>query len=164
MSKWSAEYEAQRNVAVDYLSIGSGGGIDRLLEHRADFSCTDLRLTAEQQRLADESGGLVQIPILLTAVAPVYHLEGIDKRLRFSGAVMADLFLGRVRMWNDPALRALNPGVDLPHREITVLHRADLSGTTTVFTSYLSRVSDDWRQSVGSGASVQWPVGIGAKG
>ena len=164
MSKWSAVYEARFQVPVDYQSIGSGAGIAQLLEGQTDFACTDLPLTAEQERRADDAGGVVQIPVLLTAVVPVYRLEGMDKPLHFSGPVLADIFLGRIRKWNDPALRALNRGIDLPDRQIVALHRGDASGTTALFTGYLARVSDDWRRTVGSGTVVQWPVGIGSKG
>jgi phosphate transport system substrate-binding protein len=164
MSRWAAEYHARFQVAVNYQSIGSGKGIGNLLERNTDFACTDLPLSGDQLRRAKEAGGVVQIPFLLTAVVPVYHLDGLAEPLRFSGPVLADIFLGRIRKWSDPALRVLNPGVDLPDRDIVVLRPADASGNTQLFTSYLSRVSDAWRRKVGSGTEVKWPVGISPRG
>jgi phosphate transport system substrate-binding protein len=164
MSKWAQVYAERLPVAVGYQSIGSRAGVDNLLERTTDFACTDLPLSADHLRRVNEAGGVVQIPVFLTAVVVVYQVQGIAKPLRFSGPVLADLFLGRIRNWNDPALRALNPGVHLPERPIVVLRRSDPSATTWAFTSYLSRASEQWRRTVGSGTEVKWPVGVGNKG
>jgi phosphate transport system substrate-binding protein len=162
--KWVKGYQARSAVAVDYAATGSGLGIEGLLDSRTDFACTELPLSADQLQRVDEVGGVVQIPILVTAVVPVYRLEGTSKPLRFSGSVLADIFLGRIRKWNDPALRALNAGVELPERPIVVLRRDDASATTWLFTRYLSRVSKRWQRAVGSGTAVNWPVGSGSRG
>jgi len=164
MQNWFEAYKSQFGGELEYQSKGSATGITDFLELKLDFACTDYPLRAEQLNRANEVGGVVQIPILLTAVVPVYHLEGVTSPIRFSGPVLADVYLGRIRKWNDASLRALNPDIKLPDREITALHRADASATTAVFTSYLCRVSEDWRRAVGSGMIVSWPRGKGGLG
>src|SRR5262249_5599978 len=142
-----------------------GAGIQQLMSQTLDFCCTDVPLAAEQLKKAKESGGdLLYVPLALGGIVPVYNLPNLEKPLRFSGSVLADIYLGDIKKWNDPALIELNPGVSLPDREIIVVHRADSSGSTYIFTDFLSKVSKKWRAQMGAASSVEWPVGVGAKG
>ncbi len=164
MSKWAAEYDKAKGVEVNYQSIGSGG-IQQMTTKTADFGSTDGPMNEEQLEKARETGGeVVHIPLAMGAVVPIYNLEGVKQPLRFSGSVLADIFLGKIKKWNDPALKHLNPEVALPDKEITVVHRSDGSGTTYVWVDYLAKVSPEWKKKVGVGSIVQWPVGEGAKG
>jgi phosphate transport system substrate-binding protein len=165
MSKWTSEYEKAKGVQVNYQAIGSGGGIQQMTAKTFDFGCTDAPMNEEQlQKCRASGGGVVHIPLVMGAVAITYNLDEVKEPLRFSGPVLADIFLGNVKRWNDKALKALNPGADLPDKDIVVVHRSDGSGTTYVFVEYLSKVSPAWKEKVGLGTSVNWPVGIGQKG
>lgn len=168
MDKWVDVYErGQREVEINYQGTGSAAGIRELIDGAVDFACTDVFLDPDQLREARDSklgGDIVQVPLVLGAIVPAYNLPGIDRPLRFTGEVLADIFLGRIRTWNDSALVALNPGVPLPALDISVVHRSEGSGSTFVFSEYLSKVSPEWRSRVGVGAAISWPVGIGELG
>ncbi|MCS6829258.1 MAG: phosphate ABC transporter substrate-binding protein PstS [Armatimonadota bacterium] len=162
MSRWSSEYEKLTGVQVNYQSIGSGGGIQQFKEGTIDFGATDVAVTAEEQK--DFTRQFVQFPVVAGTVAVVYNLPGVTQNLQLSPEVLADIFLGKIKKWNDRRLAELNPGVNLPDQDIVVVHRSDGSGTTYIFTDYLSTVSTEWQQRVGRGKSVSWPVGVGGKG
>ena len=161
VSRWSADYNTATGNKINYQSIGSGGGIAQIKAGTVDFGSTDKPLPSEE--LA--ASGLGQFPSAIGGVVPVFNLQGIDPgALRLTGPLLADIFLGKITTWNDPAIAALNPGVDLPSAKISIVHRSDGSGTTFNFSNYLSKVSPDWKQKVGEGTSVQWPSGVGGKG
>jgi phosphate ABC transporter phosphate-binding protein len=165
MSKWASEYEKAKGVQVNYQSIGSGGGIQQMTARTVDFGCTDSPMNEEQLQKCREAGGeAVHVPLVLGAVVPTYNLEGVEKPLRFTGPVLADIYLGNIKKWNDPALRQLNPGVVLPDKEVVVVHRSEGSGTTYIWVDYLAKVSPGWNKKVGVGTSVNWPTGVGQKG
>ena len=160
--KWAAEYmRMHADVRINYQGIGSGGGIKQISERTVDFGATDGPMTDEQLAKAP---GILHVPMTLGAVVPIYNLPNPAKPLIFTGPVLADLFLGRIRKWNDPRLVELNPDAKLPDLPVTVVHRSDGSGTTYVFTDYLSKVSKDWAAGPGRSTTVNWPVGRGAKG
>ncbi len=165
MSKWASEYEKARGVQVNYQSIGSGGGIQQMTGKTFDFGCTDGPMNDEQLHKAGEVGGdVVHIPLVLGAVVPAYNLAEVKEPLTFSGPVLADIYLGKIRKWNDRALQDLNPKVRLPALDIGVVHRSDGSGTTYIWADYLAKVSAEWGKRVGVATSVDWPCGEGAKG
>jgi phosphate transport system substrate-binding protein len=160
-SKWFSEYQkANPDVQINYQSIGSGGGIRQFQEGTVDFGASDAPMTDEQ--LA-KSPGVLHVPTVLGAVVLTYSLPGVSA-LRLDGPVVADIFLGKVTKWNDERIAAQNPGVKLPDDAILVVHRSDGSGTSAIFTDYLTKVSPDWASKVGKGAAVNWPVGLGGKG
>jgi len=162
-SKWIQEYKKLKpNVNIDYQSIGSSGGINNILNETVDFAGSDAPMTDEQ--LAKARGPILHIPTVAGAVVITYNLEGVNKPLQLSPEVVAEIFLGNVTKWNDSKIASLNPNIKLPDKNIVVVHRSDGSGTTNIFTDYLSKVSPTWKEKVGKGTSVQWPVGIGAKG
>ncbi|NIJ78074.1 phosphate transport system substrate-binding protein [Xanthomonas campestris] len=161
VSKWSADYNAATGNKVNYQSIGSGGGIAQIKAGTVDFGSTDKPLDSVELQQA----GLGQFPSAIGGVVPVVNLEGIAPgKLRLTGALLGDIFLGKVTMWNDAAIVAANPGVTLPATKINLVHRSDGSGTTFNFSNYLSKVSPEWKSKVGEGTSVQWPGGVGGKG
>ncbi|NUS38394.1 MAG: phosphate ABC transporter substrate-binding protein PstS [Lysobacter sp.] len=161
LSKWSDTYHAQTGHKVNYQSIGSGGGIAQIKAGTVDFGSSDKPLDGAELAAA----GLGQFPDAIGGVVPVVNLQGIAPgKLRLTGPVLADIYLGRITTWNDPKIAALNPGVALPVGKINVVHRSDGSGTTFNFADYLSKVSPDWKAKVGAGTSVDWPAGIGGKG
>jgi phosphate transport system substrate-binding protein len=161
--KWFSEYHnAHSDVKINYQSIGSGGGIQQLTAGTVDFGASDGPMTDEQ--LAKVSGKVFHIPTVLGAVVPTYNITGITSELKFSGDVLADIYLGNIKKWNDPRLAKSNPGVKFPDEEIVVVHRTDGSGTTYIFTDFLSKVSPAWKDKVGKGTSVNWPAGLGGKG
>ena len=161
MSKWSADYNAATGKKVNYQSIGSGGGIAQIKAKTVDFGSSDAPLKPEELAAA----GLAQFPSVIGGVVPVVNVAGVAPgALKLDGPTLANIFQGKVKTWNDPAIAALNPGVTLPNQKITVVHRSDGSGTTFNFVNYLSKVSPEWKSKVGEGTSVQWPVGIGGKG
>src|SRR5207342_3621802 len=161
MSKWSAEYAKTTGKKVNYQSIGSGGGIAQIKAATVDFGSSDAPLKPEE--LAQF--GLGQFPSVIGGVVPVVHVPGIAAgKIRFTGPLLANIFLGKVTMWNDPAIVAINPGLTLPATKITVVHRSDGSGTTFNFANYLAKVSPEWKASVGEGTAVKWPTGLGGKG
>jgi phosphate transport system substrate-binding protein len=161
--KWLSEYgKANPDVRIDYQSIGSGGGIKQIKEQTVDFGATDAPMKDEDIKSAP--GELIHIPTVLGAVVITYNLQGVSQPLRFSPDVIADIFLGKLKRWDDPRIGADNPGAQLPAADITVVHRSDGSGTSAVFTDYLQKVSPEWKEKVGSGTSPNWPVGLGGKG
>jgi len=161
--KWLSEYgNLHPNLKMDYQSIGSGGGIKQIKEQTVDFGASDAPMSDEDLKSAP--GEIVHIPTVLGAVVITYNLEGMKQPLRFSPEVIADIFLGKIKKWNDPKIAADNAGVTLPSNDITVVHRSDGSGTSAVFTDYLSKVSAEWKEKVGAGVSPSWPTGIGGKG
>ena len=161
-SKWFADYATATGVRINYQSIGSGGGIRQLSEGTVDFGASDSPMKDEE--IAKAKGPVMHFPTVLGAVVVVYNLPGVATGLKLSGALVADIFAGRVTKWNDPKLRALNPGVNLPNTDVLVVHRSDGSGTTFVFTDYLTTVSPAWASGPGRGKEVAWPVGLGGKG
>jgi phosphate transport system substrate-binding protein len=161
MTKWSADYRAATKVQVNYQSIGSGGGIAQIKAGTVDFGASDAPMKPDD--LAKY--GLGQFPTVIGGVVPVVNIPGVAAgKIRFTGPLLADLFLGKIKTWNDPAIAAANPGLTLPATKVTIVHRADGSGTTFNFVNYLSKVSPAWKTAVGEGTTVKWPAGIGGKG
>lgn len=161
-SKWFSEYnKLHPNIQINYQPIGSGGGIRQLTSQTVFFGASDGPMTDEQLKAAP--GSILHFPTVLGAVVPVFNLAGITD-LKFSGPVLADIYLGKIKKWNAPAIAKLNPGVKLPATDIAVAHRSDGSGTTYIWVDYLSKVSPEFKEKVGVNASVNWPVGIGGKG
>ncbi len=166
-SKWFDEYHKQHsNLQINYQSIGSGGGIKQVTEGTVDFGATDGPMNDDQLKVFhDKHGfGLLHFPTVLGAAVPTYNIPGVDAALNFTPDALAGIFLGKITKWNDPAIAGANKGVKLPAEDIVVVHRADGSGTTYIWTDYLSGVSDEWKTKVGKGTSVNWPVGLGGKG
>ena len=162
-SKWLSEYnKLHPDIQFNYQSIGSGGGIRQVLAGTVDFGATDGPMTDEQ--LAQAKTKILHIPTVLGADVPAYNIPGVTEELKFTPELLANIFLGKITSWNDAALAKANPGVNLPNQPIIVIHRSDGSGTTYIFTDYLSKVSTDWKNQVGKGTSVKWPVGLGGKG
>ncbi len=162
-SKWFSDYnKLHPNVRINYQPIGSGGGIRQLSSQTVFFGATDGPMTEEQLKLAPAP--ILHFPTVLGGVVPVYNVPNVSAELRFSGATLADIFLGKVTRWNDPQLAKTNPGVALPNTDIVVVHRSDGSGTNYIFCDFLSKVSPAFQQKVGVATSVQWPVGVGGKG
>jgi phosphate transport system substrate-binding protein len=160
-AKWAEAYKQKTGASMNYQSIGSGAGIAQIKARTVDFGASDMPLKAED--LA--SAGLVQFPAIIGGVVPIVNLEGVAPgQLRFSGALLADIYLGKVKAWNDKAIADLNPGVRLPADPITVVRRSDGSGTSFLWTDYLSKASPEWKQKVGAGTAVAWPEGVGGKG
>jgi phosphate ABC transporter phosphate-binding protein len=165
MEKWVGVYAKAKGVKVDYGRAGSGKGISQTIAGIYDFGCTDAPMSEQQLKEAQEHhGAVVHIPLAMGSIVPAYNLKGIDERLKFTGPVLADIYLGKIKKWNDKALADLNPGVKLPDQNIVVFRRSEPSGTTFTFTTYLSKVSPEWKEKVGSGLEVSWPAGDGAKG
>jgi phosphate transport system substrate-binding protein len=164
MSKWTAEYTAANpNVHVNYQSIGSGGGIRQVSEGTVDFGATDGPMT-DEQITSSTVGRILHVPVIMGAAVAAYNLPGFTGELKLTPTVLADIFLGKITQWNDPAIAKANAGAKLPSTKILVAHRADGSGTTYIWTDYLSKVSPEWKSKIGTSTSVQWPAGIGAKG
>jgi phosphate transport system substrate-binding protein len=164
MSKWAKEYEKAHKIQVNYVSKGSAGGIADMTDKLVDFGCSDGPMTEEELKKAKGiNGDVVHIPLVMGAVAIAYNLEEAkDVQLKFTGPVLADIYLHKIKKWNDPAIQKLNPDVKLPDKEIVVVQRSDGSGTTYIFTDYLCKISPDWEKKVGKGTTVTWPTGIGA--
>ncbi|MDA9464462.1 phosphate ABC transporter substrate-binding protein PstS [Bradyrhizobium sp. CCBAU 53415] len=160
-SKWADAYKKETGNGLNYQSIGSGGGIKQIQAKTVTFGASDAPLKAEQL----EKDGLVQWPMVMGAIVPVVNIEGVKPgEMVFDGETLANVYLGKITKWDDPAIKKLNPNVKLPSEAITVVRRSDGSGTTFNFTNYLSKVSADWKSKVGEGTAVEWPVGVGAKG
>jgi len=160
-SKWAADYNKATGVKVNYQSIGSGGGIKQIDSKTVDFGASDMPLTDEVLK----TKGQMQFPTVMGGVVPVINVKGIEPgQLKLTGLVLGDIFLGKIARWNDPAIKALNPTLPLPDAAIAQVRRADGSGTTFIFTNYLSKVSPEWKSKVGEGTAVNWPVGAGGKG
>ena len=166
-SKWFSDYnKLHPDIQFNYQSIGSGGGIRQVIEGTVDFGASDGPMSDEQLSQAQSKRGtkIYHIPTVLGAVVPAYNVPGVTGEIKFTPEALAGIFLGKITSWNDPALVKANPGVNFPNQSIVVVHRSDGSGTTFIFTDYLSKVSGDWQASVGKGTSVKWPVGLGGKG
>jgi len=160
-AKWAEAYNKQTGVKMNYQSIGSGGGIKQIMAKTVDFGASDAPLTVDELN----KGNLLQFPMVMGGVVPVVNLPGIGAGdLKISPKVLADIYLGKIKKWNDRAITSLNPGRSLPDRRITVVHRSDGSGTTWIYTNYLSKVSPEWKSKVGNDKAVSWPVGVGGKG
>lgn len=163
MKKWAGAYQQARKVEIDYTSSGSGNGVSQMIEGNNDFGGTDAPMNEQQLKKASEKGGeVIHVPVVMGGVVPFYNLPEIKKPLRFTGPVLADIYLGKIKKWNDEQLKTLNPGVDLPDLNITVARRADASGTSYIFTDYLSKVSPEWKDRIGASTEPKWPVGAGA--
>jgi phosphate transport system substrate-binding protein len=166
-SKWFSEYhKIHPEVQVNYQPIGSGGGIRQVTEGTVDFGASDMPMTDDQLKEAQTKlkTKVFNIPTVLGAVVPAYNVPGVSGELKFTPDILAGIFLGRISNWNDPAISAANPDVKFPNQDIIVVHRSDGSGTTFIWTDYLSKVSADWKAQVGSNTSVKWPKGMGGKG
>lgn len=165
MDKWSYDYEKVKGTKVNYNSIGSGSGIQQMMAGTLDFGCSDAPLNDKQLAEAKEKKGeVVHIPLAMGAVVPAYNLAGVDVPIKFTGPILADIYLGKITKWNDPALASINPGVNLPDKQIAVASRSDGSGTTYIWVDYLAKISSEWKEKVGVGTSVKFPTGVGAKG
>ena len=162
-SKWASMYAAKADVRINYQSIGSSGGIRQLSEGIVDFGATDGPMTDEQMKKA-KGGAILHFPMLLGGVAVTYNLPGVTQPLKLTGGVIAEIFMGRITKWNDQRIADLNPGVELPSTDVIVVHRADGSGTTYIFSDYLATISPAWAGKVGRGQNLSWPVGLGGKG
>jgi phosphate transport system substrate-binding protein len=161
--KWFSEYnKAHPDVKINYQSIGSGGGIAQVQKGTVDFGASDGPMT--DQQISDTPFKLIHIPTVLGGVVPTYNIPGVSTELKFTGAVLADIYLGKITKWSDPQLAKLNPGVKFPDTDIVVVHRSDPSGTSYIWTDYLSKVSPAWAAGPKHGAAVNWPVGLGGKG
>ena len=162
-SKWFNEYHnIHSNIQINYQSIGSGGGIRQVQAGTVDFGASDGPMTDEQ--IAESKVKVLHVPTVLGSVVPAYNIPGVSGDVKFTPDVLADIYLGKITKWNDARIAKANPGMHFPDQNITVAHRSDGSGTTYIFTDYLSKVSPDWKNTVGKGTSVKWPVGIGGKG
>lgn len=160
-AKWAEAYRAKSGVGLNYQSIGSGGGIKQIQNKTVDFGASDMPMKPEELN----KDGLLQFPTVIGGDIPVVNLDGIKPgELKMTGPLLANIYLGKITKWNDPAIVKLNPGVKLPGSEITVVHRSDGSGTTFIWVNYLSKVSPEWKDKVGEGTSVAWPAGVGGKG
>ena len=166
-SKWFSEYhKVHSDVQINYQSIGSGGGIRQVTEGTVDFGASDMPMTDDQLKEAEAKlkTKVLNIPTVLGADVPAYNVPGVTGEVKFTPDVLAGIFLGKISNWSDPAIAKANPGVTFPNQEIVVVHRSDGSGTTFIWTDYLSKVSPEWKSQVGSGTSVKWPKGLGGKG
>jgi phosphate transport system substrate-binding protein len=162
-SKWVLEYTSVRpNIQINYASIGSGGGIRQFSDHTVDFGASDGPMT--DSMIGAVNGNVIHIPTVLGSVVPTYNIPGVTQQLKFTGDLLAGIFLGQITNWNDSRIAAVNPGVSLPNQDIVVVHRSDGSGTTYIWTDYLSKVSSEWSRRVGKATSVNWPVGLGGQG
>ncbi|MFZ6690972.1 phosphate ABC transporter substrate-binding protein PstS [Undibacterium sp. SXout20W] len=160
-SKWAEAYKKATGNSLNYQSIGSGGGIKQIKANTVDFGASDMPLTVEELDKED----LLQFPVVMGGVVPVVHIDGIKPgQLKLTGQVIADIFLGKVTKWNDPEIAAVNPGIKFPSEDITVVHRSDASGTTFLFSDYLSKVNPEFKKVIGSSTAVKWPAGLGGKG
>jgi phosphate transport system substrate-binding protein len=160
-AKWADAYNKVTGIKLNYQSIGSGGGIKQIKAKTVDFGASDAPLKAEDL----DKSGLLQFPMIMGGVVPVVNIPGISSgSLKMSNELLADIYLGKVKKWNDDKIKAQNPGLNLPNRAITVVHRSDGSGTTWIFTNYLSKVSPEWKNKVGNDKAVAWPAGVGGKG
>ena len=161
MAKWTAAYKAVSGNDINYQAVGSGIGVSSIKKAAVDFGASDMPL----EPLELSKLGMVQFPLVIGGVVPVVNIDGVKPgEIRFTGRLLADIFLGKIRNWSDPAVTAINPELKLPNRPIIVVHRIDVSGTTFNWSNYLSRVSPEWKASVGEGASVEWPLGVGGRG
>jgi phosphate transport system substrate-binding protein len=162
-SKWFSEYaKSHSGVQINYQSIGSGGGIRQVTAGTVDFGASDMPMTDKQ--LQDVKTKILNIPTVLGADVPAYNIPGVSEEVKFTPEILSGIFLGKISKWNDKAITAANPGINFPDKEIIVVHRSDGSGTTFIWTDYLSKISSEWKSQVGADTSVRWPVGMGGKG
>ncbi|HVI78517.1 MAG TPA: phosphate ABC transporter substrate-binding protein PstS, partial [Candidatus Acidoferrum sp.] len=162
-SKWFSEYrKLHSEVQINYQSIGSGGGIRQVTAGTVDFGASDMPMSDKQ--LAEFKGKILNLPTVLGAVVPAYNVPSVTEELKFTPEALSGIFLGKISKWNDKAIASANPGVNLPNNDIILVHRSDGSGTSFIFTDYLSKVSPEWKSSVGADTSVKWPIGMGGKG
>ncbi len=160
-AKWAEAYKAKTGLSMNYQSIGSGGGIKQIQSKTVDFGASDMPLKPDEL----EKSGLMQFPMIMGGEVAVINVQGIETgKLKLDGKTLADIYLGKITKWNDPALAKLNPGIALPNQAMAVVHRSDGSGTTFIFTNYLSKVSPEWKETVGENTAVEWPTGLGGKG
>ncbi len=160
-AKWAEAYKAKTGLSMNYQSIGSGGGIKQIQSKTVDFGASDMPLKPDEL----EKSGLMQFPMIMGGEVAVINVQGIETgKLKLDGKTLADIYLGKITKWNDPALAKLNPGIALPNQAMAVVHRSDGSGTTFIFTNYLSKVSPEWKEKVGENTAVEWPTGLGGKG
>ncbi|MGH8686650.1 MAG: phosphate ABC transporter substrate-binding protein PstS [Burkholderiales bacterium] len=160
-AKWADAYKKQTGIGLNYQSIGSGGGIKQITAKTVNFGASDMPLTADKL----SKDGLMQFPTVMGAVVPVYNLKGVASgEITLTGQQLAEIYLGKIKRWNDESLKSTNPGVNLPDQAISVVHRSDGSGTTFIFSNYLSKVSPEWKSAIGEGTALQWPTGVGGKG
>lgn len=165
MLAWSESYREHAGATIDYNAVGSGKGLTELIEKRVDVACTDAPMTEKQLQQALQTGGEVtHVPLVMGAVVAAYNLPNPGKQLKLTGPLLADVFLGQIAKWNDPAIAAINPDAALPDLAITVVHRSDSSGTTNIFTEYLAKVSPEWNDGPGVGKEVNWPAGVEGDG
>jgi phosphate transport system substrate-binding protein len=162
--EWASRFKDDTGTAVNYQPIGSGGGIAQFTAGTVDFGATDSAMTDEELKAAQKKGQPVHVPTVFGAVTVAYNVPGLQKGLKLDGATVANMFLGKIKNWNDPAIAALNPGVKLPSTSLTVVHRSDESGTTKLFTTFLADYSPEWKNGPGVDKTVKWPTGTGAKG
>ena len=163
-NEWASRFKDQSGTTVNYNPIGSGGGVAQFTAGTVDFGASDAAMKPEEITAADKKGQPVHVPTVFGAITVSYNVPGLKKGLKLDGATVADIFMGKIKKWNDPAIARLNPGVKLPATAITLVHRSDESGTTKLFTSFLSDSSPAWKKQVGSDKTVKWPTGTGAKG
>src|SRR5271156_3229301 len=166
-SKWFDEYHKKNgNIQINYQSIGSGGGIKQVTEGTVDFGASDGPMNDDQLKAFQDKHGfaILHFPTVLGAVVPTYNIPGVSTDLNFTPEALSGIFLGKITKWNDPAIAGVNKGVNLPGSDIVVVHRSDGSGTSYIWTDYLSKISDEWKSKVGKGSSVSWPAGLGGKG
>ncbi|MGA9388830.1 MAG: phosphate ABC transporter substrate-binding protein PstS [Candidatus Sulfotelmatobacter sp.] len=162
-SKWFSEYhKLHPDIQINYQSIGSGGGIRQVINGTVDFGASDGPMTDEM--LKEAKTKILHMPTVLGADVPAYNIPGVSAELKFTPEALAGIFLGKISKWNDKAITSVNPGVNLPDKDIIVVHRSDGSGTTYIWTDYLSKISPEWQGEVGKGTSVKWPIGLGGKG
>src|SRR5215471_19312354 len=160
-SKWADAYKTKTGIGMNYQSIGSGGGIKQIQSKTVDFGASDMPLKVEDL----DKSGLLQFPMIMGGEVAVVNLKGVESgKMKLDGKTLADIYLGKIAKWNDPALAKLNPDLKLPDQAIAVVHRSDGSGTTFIFTNYLSKLSPEWKEKVGENTAVEWPVGLGGKG
>ena len=165
-SKWFDDYKNTTGIQINYQAIGSGAGIKQVTEGTVDFGASDGPMSDDQLKEAQSKRGteILHIPTVMGGIVLSYNLSSVSNKLKLDGKTVADIYLGKITKWDDSQLKKLNPGVSLPNKAILVAHRSDGSGTTFIFTNYLSKVSSDWKDKVGNNTSVNWPVGLGGKG
>ncbi len=166
MTKWTQEYGKTNGVQINYQSVGSGAGIQRMTSKEFDFGCSDAPLTAQQLQQARRQGGeVVHVPLVMGGIVPVYNLGGANVALNFSGPVLADIFMAKITKWNDPKIKALNPQANLPDQNIVIVRRADGSGSTYILSDYLSKVSPEWKSQMSVSTTLEWPKSsVGVRG
>jgi phosphate ABC transporter phosphate-binding protein len=167
MDRWTTEYTKLKGGSINYQATGSGAGIRSMIDKSVDFGCTDAFMTQvdlDTARDAKGGGKVLHIPLIMGGIVPAYNLEGVDKPVKFTGEILADIYLGKIKKWNDERLQKINEGLSLPDKDIALVRRSDGSGSTNIFTDYLCKVSDEFKKDIGSGTTVKWKVGSGENG